>query len=159
MKCLRMDFQFARLLAFSVLLCGCSSSKGPLFQTITDIPADRSVIYAFRPDDNKRTEFTFTCNGREIGILKRQGYFPILVEPGKVEIISKVRFKMFVTGLLGPAMIEPSEYVFEAKPGTVYYVECLAGELGGQKLSISLVPERYGQLKIQECHLLTAASE
>jgi hypothetical protein len=140
--------------ALGMFYMGCSSASGPLFKPITDIPGDQSLIYLYRPDDGKSTEFTIKCNNKEIGILENKGYFPLCVEEGKVEISSLVRFKLFVVGLLDRAIAQPTEFVFKAEPGRAYYIECLADESEGKKLSINLVPDNYGFVRIKECRLL-----
>lgn len=144
---------FGLYIATIVSSVGCSSTSGPLFKEVTDIPQGRGIAYIFRPDDGKSTEFTLTVNGIEVGILESMGYLPVFIEEGKVEIASAVRFKLFVTGI--QALGGQTEFVFKAEAGRTYYLECLADRSDGQKLSITVVPENYGRLRIKGCHLLS----
>jgi hypothetical protein len=154
-----MIHQLSLVFALGMFYMGCSSASGSLFRPISDLPTDQSTIYLYRPDDGRSTEFTIKCNGKEIGILENEGYFPFFVEEGKVEISSHVRFKLFVVGLLDLAIAQPTEFVFKAEPGRAYYIECLADENEGKKLSINLVPDDYGFIRIRECRLLTAEGQ
>lgn len=141
------------MFTLAVFYIGCSSSlSGALFNAVTDIPADRSVIYLYRPIDDKSTEFTITYNNKEICVLVSGGYFPIYAEEGKVEISSSANFKMFVTGLLQTA--GSTDLFFEAEPGKYYYVMGQPVESDPNKLSIKLVPENFGVNSIKECRLL-----
>ncbi|MBI5471345.1 MAG: hypothetical protein HY961_03270 [Ignavibacteriae bacterium] len=146
-----------RVLPFLVIIAvvwgGCSSSAGLIFKDVVDVPKDRCVVYVYRPDDEKGTEFDMRCNGEEICVLEKATYMPLYVQPGKVEISSLVRFKLFSTGLLDPALAGPSECVFTGEAGRTYFVECLANQSAGQRLSISVVPERYARIRIRECRL------
>ncbi|MBX2990099.1 MAG: DUF2846 domain-containing protein [Bacteroidetes bacterium] len=145
-------FHLGLLFAITLSSVGCSSSRGPLFKEVAGIPHGRSIAYLYRPDDGKSTEFDLKVNGAEIGILERMGYFPVVIEEGKVEITSAVRFKLFVTGI--QAIGGPAKFVFKAEAGKTYYVECLADQSDGQRLSISVVPGKYGRIRIRECTLI-----
>ena len=113
-------YQLLLALSLAVIFIGCSSSlSGSLFKPVTDIPTDKSVVYLFRPDDDRSTEFTITYRGKEIFILENEGYFPLLVKEGKVEISASANFKMFVTGLLQTS--GSTDFVFEAEKGKYYY--------------------------------------
>lgn len=137
-----------------LLYVGCSSHQSPLFKKVSEIPENMSVIYIYRTEDKLNTEFLIKYFDQEICILENNGYFPYLVEEGKVELTSNVQFKMFATGILDQAMANPTELVFEAKAGNSYYIECKADELGGQELTIDQVPENYGKNRIKNCRLI-----
>lgn len=142
---------------FAVFFISCSSSlSDALFKPVTEIPPDKSVVYLFRPDDNKSTEFTIMYKNQEICILENGGYFPFYVEEGKVEISSKANFKMFVTGLL--QTIDSTDLVFKAEMGKYYYVMCQDDEFNGNKLLMKLVPENFGFNSIKQCRLLETIS-
>ena len=146
------------IFTIAVFYIGCSSSlSGDLFKPVTNIPADRSVIYLYRPIDDKSTEFTITYNKREICVLVSGGYFPIYAEEGKVEISSSANFQMFVTGLLQTA--GSTDLFFEAEPGKYYYVMGQTLESDPNKLSMKLVPENFGVNSIKECRLLEPITE
>ena len=151
--------QLSLVFALGIFYTGCSSLSGPLFKPVTDIPRDQSVIYLYRPDDGKNTEFTIKCNEKEICVLENTGYLPFFIGEGKVEISSLVRFKLFVVGILDLAIAQSTEFVFKAEPGKAYYIECVADESEGKKLSINLVPDNYGFIRIKECRLLPARGE
>jgi hypothetical protein len=121
-----------------------------------DIPTDKSVIYLYRPDDGKSTEFTITYNKKEICVMENSGYFPFFVEEGKVEIFSSANFKMFVTGLLQTA--GSTDFVYKAEAGKYYYVMCQAIGSDGNELSMKLVPDNFGINSIKECRLLDPIS-
>lgn len=120
----------------------------------------QSVVYLYRPDEGKRTEFTIKCNENQICILENKGYYPFFIGEGKVEITATVRFKMFTTGFLDAGMYDPTEFVLKAEPGKVYYIECEAGsDSGGQKLNIKVVPDNFGFIRIKDCILLPSTTE
>ncbi len=147
-------FRFIILVLFSVFLVSCSSSQGPLFKKISNIPEHQSAIYFFRSNDKVNSEFLMTCNNKEVCILENNGYFPYLVNEGKVVIKSFIQFKLFATGLLDLAMADSTQLVFKANAGKSYYVECAAKGSNKNELKISLVPENYGSIKIKDCPLL-----
>ena len=152
MSYIKRKYKLLIAFAIAILYIGCSSSlSGPMFKPVMDIPTDKSVIYLYRPDDDKNTEFTITYNNREICVLENGGYFPFFVEKGKVEISSNANFKMFVTGLLQTA--GSTDFVFKAEPGKNYYIMCQDAE-GSSELSMKLVPENFGINNIKECRLL-----
>jgi hypothetical protein len=121
---------------------------------VTAIPQGQCLVYLYRPDDEKGTEFTVTCNGQEICTIEKLTYIPLFVDAGKVEVSTAVRFKMFSTGLLDKAIAGSTDHFFKAEVGKTYYLECLADQSNGQKLTISNVSEHYGRIRIKACHLL-----
>ena len=145
---------FLVIFVIAFFYLSCSSHQGPLFKMVTEVPADQSVIYLYRSEDKINTEFIIKYNDTEICIMENNGYFPYIVEKGKIELVSMVQFKMFATGILDQAMANSTQLVFEAKPGKTYFIECLADDLGGQELTLNVVPEKYGQNRIKECRLL-----
>ncbi len=147
---------FTYLIFILILSClaSCSSSKGPLFKRVSNIPAHQSVVYLFRSNDKVNTDFLITLNDKKTCIMENNGYFPVLVNEGKVVIKSFVQFKFFATGLLDMATADSSLLVFKADPGKSYYVECLTKESSPQELNLKLVPENYGGIKIKNCPLL-----
>ncbi len=149
----------ALIVSFSILYMGCSSLSGPLFKEITDIPSSQSLIYLYRPNDNRNTDFLIKCNDKEMCVLKNNGYFPFFVGEGKTEISSVVQFKMFTTGLLDAGIAGSTDFVFKSESGKTYYVECQADESGGQRLTIKSVPQNYGSIRIKECRLLPAKDQ
>jgi len=149
-------YQILLLFAIAIFYMGCSSLSGTLFKPVTDIPADKSVVYLYRPNDDRSTEFTITYHGKEICVLENGGYFPFFVEEGIVKISSSANFKLFVTGLLQTT--GSTDFVFKAEPEKSYYIECEAREFGGQKLSIQLQPENFGIHNIKKCRLLEPIS-
>ncbi len=150
-------YQLLIALSLAVFYVSCSSSlSGSFFKPVADIPTDKSVIYLYRPNDDKSTEFTITYNNKEICILESGGYFPFFVKEGKVVISSSANFKLFVTGLLQTA--GSTNFVYKAEPGKFYYVMCQAVGSDGSELSIKLVPENFGIKSIKECRLLEPIS-
>lgn len=148
---------YQTLLAITVTLffVGCASTlSGPLFKPVTDIQTDKSVVYLYRPNDDKSTEFTITYRGNEICVLENGGYFPFFVKEGKVVISSSPNFKMFVTGLAQTGGSE--DFIFKAEKGKYYYVLCQASQ--GNELSMKLMPENFGISDIKECRLLEPIS-
>ncbi len=146
--------KFLILFFISLVYLSCSSSQGSLFKKVTNIPSHQSVIYLFRSNNRVNSEFLITCNNKEVCVLENNGYFPYLVNEGKVVVKSFVQFKFFATGLLDLAMADSSQLVFKADAGKSYYIECASKESNTNELKISLVPESYGSIKIKECPLL-----
>ena len=105
--------KFLILFFISLVYLSCSSSQGPLFKKVTNIPPHQSVIYLFRSNDKVNSEFLITCNNKEVCVLENNGYFPYLVNEGKVVVKSFVQFKFFATGLLDLAMADSSQLVFK----------------------------------------------
>ena len=153
------QFLFAVIIA--LVYSGCASSlQGPAFTPINEIPEGKSLIYLYRPDDKKRTEFEIKCNENQICIMENKGYYPFFIGEGKVEITSTVKFKMFATGLLDAGLYGSTDFVFKAEPGKIYYLECEAdGGSGGQKLNIKIVPENFGSIRIKDCILLPSVTQ
>jgi hypothetical protein len=151
MFCVKHILKFLILFLISLVYLSCSSSQGPLFKKVTNIPPHQSVIYLFRSNDKVNSEFLITCNNKEVCLLENNGYFPYLVNEGKVVIRSFVQFKFFATGLLDLATADSSMLIFKADAGKSYYVECTSKESNKNELKISLVPENYGSIKIKEC--------
>ncbi len=147
-------YQFLLIFTLALISNGCSSLSGSLFKVVSEVPEDHSVVYLYRLNDKINTEFMIKYNNVEICILENNGYFPLFVKEGKVEISSLVQFKMFATGILDAAMAGSSEFVFEAVSGKSYYLKCSAEEFSGQRLTIDLVPENFGVNNIRECRLL-----
>lgn len=151
-------YQLLIALVLAVFYVGCSSSlSGPLFKPVADIPTDKSIIYLYRPNDDKNTEFTITYHGKEICVLENGGYFPLLVKEGKVVISSRANFKLFVTGFLQTA--GSTDFIYKAEPGRYYYVKCQAVGSDGNELSMKLVPDNFGINSIKECRLLEPISQ
>ena len=143
-------------LAFSVFFIGCSSSlSDTLFKPVTHIPTNKSVIYLYRPNDDKSTKFTITYNNKEICVLENGGYFPLFVNEGKVEIFSTANFKLLVT----PLFVGSTDIVLKAEHGKYYYVLCQDDGFSGSKLSMKVVPENFGVNSIKECRLLEPISQ
>ena len=142
------------LLVFVILNIHCASQQGALFKKVTNIPEDKCLIYIYRAEDKMNTEFLIKYFDQELCILQNNGYFPYFADNGKVKLTSTVQFKMFATGILDQAIANPSELVFKAETGKTYYIECTANELGGQELSINVVPLKYGQNQIKQCSLM-----
>jgi len=156
MSYIKNKYQLILALVLAVFYIGCSSSlSGTLFKPVTDIPADKSVVYLYRPNDDRSTEFTITYHGKEICVLENGGYFPLFVKEGKVVISSSANFKMFVTGL---AQTGSKDFIFKAEKGKYYYVMCQDPQ-GNSELSMKLVPENFGISGIKECRLLEPISQ
>jgi hypothetical protein len=159
MKYIKNKYRLILAVVLAVSFMGCSSLSGPLFKPAAEIPTDKSIIYLYRPNDDRNTEFTIEYNNMEICVLENGGYFPFFVEEGKVEISSSVNFKMFATGLLDIAVAGTTEFYLQAEPGKSYYIQCQAIESGGNKLFIKSVPENFGINDIKECRLLEPISQ
>jgi len=149
--------QLILALALAVFCMGCSSG-GPMFKPITYLPADQSVIYLYRLNDDENKEFTITYNEKEICVLENDGYFPFYVNEGKVKISAAVNFNFFTSGLVDLAALN-TNFVFEAEIGKSYYIKCNSVGALGQELSIRLVPENFGINNIKECRLLEPISQ
>jgi hypothetical protein len=143
------------ILFCAIFVFSCAAGlQGPLFKPVSEIPKDKSIIYIYRINDKINTEFIINYFDKELCVLQNNGYFPYIIDQGKVELTSKVQFKMFATGILDQAIANPTQLIFEAQAGKTYYIECKADELGGQELSINKVPDKYGRNRIKECKLL-----
>ena len=137
----------------TLFFISCSSLNGPLVKPVTDIPADQSVVYLYRLDDDVKKNYIIEYNDKEMCIMENGGYFPFFVKKGKVKLTSSVDYNFFTSGLVDLAAGK-KDFFFEAKPGKSYYIKCHTAGAVHQELSLQLVPENFGSKNIKECKLL-----
>lgn len=83
---------FCSLIA--VLLAGCAVATGPKFSAFEDLSPNTAEIYVIRTEDGTMGSRIgavppITVDGKEIGLLKREGYIKAKVQPGR-HIVSTI---------------------------------------------------------------------
>lgn len=78
----------------AILLVGCAIATGPKFSAFEDLPSDAAEIYVIRTEDGTMGSRIgalppIKVDGKEIGILKRDGYLKTRVLPGR-HVVSTV---------------------------------------------------------------------
>ena len=129
---MRKGFAVALILAVFTI-SGCAADRA--FSPVAEIPQNKGVLYIYRnePDSIDAFKFfnysvfghtvhTIEANGKPITIMENGGYFPYVVDPGKLELTTKVRFKMLVTGLGDMALSENKSIKVQINSGQVHYV-------------------------------------
>ena len=135
---MRKGFAVALILAVFAI-SGCSSlGKDKAFSPVVEIPPNKGILYIYRNDTNSLDGFTFfnylvfghtvhtiEANGKPITIMENGGYFPYIIDPGELKLTTKVRFKMFVTGLGDMALSENKSIKVQIYSGKVHYVRAV----------------------------------
>jgi hypothetical protein len=106
------------------LVTGCATvPPGPRFQTISDIPDGKGVIYIYKPDNYGKSIYQISVNGIPVTRLYRNSYFPYVASPG-INIITgvkQIRAGEILTTALG---LEPDIKIeVNVEAGQSYYIE------------------------------------
>ena len=111
---------------------------GSSFQPTAKIPADKAVVYIYRPTGSgaggAAIPFDVKANGKIVTTLVQGGYCVYVTEPGAIE------FTAFDTGFMAPT--STSSITVDAKAGQAYYLKGAHGKgLGGRAHLESASPE------------------
>jgi Protein of unknown function (DUF2846) len=129
------------------LTSGCATT-GPAFAKVENIPADKGLIYIYRPSSFKGAAVKYTVHVKDKATMRltNGGYFPYFADLGENEVWAKTEAKSSVT--------------LDVKPGQTYYVK------GGVRMGfavgrpdLSLQPADIGAAEVSECKLITADKE
>ena len=141
----------AGIIALSAQATSGFAASAQTFEPIAELPDGQALIYLYRKDD-ANSAFKIKANHQVVTVLKPNGYYPLVTEPGTIELSSKVSFKMFATGIMDKAFAKKHTVEVQAEPGKVYYV---TGEPQGagitpepQELVLMVVPNEQGAREI-----------
>ena len=124
---------------------------GSSFQPTAKIPADKAVVYIYRPTGSgaggAAIPFDVKANGKVVTTLVQGGYCVYVTEPGAIE------FTAFDTGFMAPT--STSSITVDAKAGQAYYLKGAHGKgLGGRAHLESVSPD-VGASEVISCKLIT----
>lgn len=79
------------------LLQGCAT--GPPFVEITDVPADKGLVYLYRPATPLGCAVIppITARGKTVTSLRAGGYYPYLCQPGEAEFTATTEATSSIT--------------------------------------------------------------
>ena len=149
-------------IACAFLLSGCATPplKGAAFHLIENIPENKSVVYVYWTDDAaqiKGIDFSISANGEPITDMRHGGYYPIIAEPGKLELSSHVNFKFMAVGALDVAMAPTKTLVINVDKGKEYYVRCVSyggGNAFNYALDMRVNDKNWGRYELRGAKLL-----
>ena len=127
------------------------STLGPNFKPGETIPADKAVIYIYRPNSplfgaDIKLPFPVKANGKLVTTLVQGGYAAYLAEPGQIE------FTAFDTGFMAPSSI--FSITLDAKGGQAYYLKGAHGKGMAGRAHLTLVAPEVGASEIPNCQLI-----
>jgi hypothetical protein len=123
---------------------------GPGFQQKVTIPADKALIYIYRPGGftgGLGMPFGLKANGKTLITLVQEGYYAYLTEPGQIE------FTTYEIGFMAPSSV--FSITVDAKVQQVYYLKGAHGKGAGGRASLQLVSPEAGTGEIANCKLIT----
>ena len=134
------------MILLSLGLQGCAT--GPPFQPVAEIPADKVLVYIYRPGAifGSGVVYDVHVGEKEIVALRPKGYFPYFAAPGETEFWSRTEAKATVATNLS----EGETYYLRGGVGLGFFV-------GHPKLTF--VSEEEGSSEIQDTNLLKPAGE
>jgi hypothetical protein len=123
------------LLIVALTIVGCAS--GPAFKKIDDVPADKGLIYVYRPSAMHGAALVpyVVINNLNAIPLKRGGYYPYFSVPGTVTISITHTAKRSIT------IDVKAGKTYYVKGGTVFgafgipYIESVSAEVGLAEIS------------------------
>ena len=124
---------------------------GSSFQLGEKIPADKAVVYIYRPTGpmfgaDVKIPFDVKANGKVVTTLVQGGYYAYVTEPGQIE------FTAFDTGFMAPT--STSSVTVDAKAGQAYYLKGAHGKgMAGRAKLVSVSPEA-GASEIVNCKVV-----
>lgn len=123
-------------------LYGCAS-LGDAFQPVANVPADKALVYIYRPNKfvGGGAYYTVRANDKPITKLYNGGYYPYIANPGELQISAKTESTSSVT--------------LDLRPGDIQYVKGMIGVgfLMGRP-NLTLVDAAVGGAEIKECKLI-----
>lgn len=127
------------------------SKLGLNFKLGETIPADKAVIYIYRPNSppfgaDVKLPFPVKANGKLVTTLVQGGYAAYLIEPGQIE------FTAFDTGFMAPSSI--FSITLDAKAGQAYYLKGAHGKGMAGRAHLTLVTPEVGASEITNCQLI-----
>jgi hypothetical protein len=137
------------------------STLGPSFKPGETIPADKAIIYVYRPNNpigagewffgtgsaaDVGIHFPVKANGKLVTTLVKGGYYAYLTEPGQIV------FTAFDNGFMAPSSV--FSITVDAKAGQAYYLKGAHGKGMAGRARLTLVPPEVGASEITNCQLI-----
>ena len=127
-----------------------AQTLGPSFQQVGTIPADKTIVYIYRPGGltgGLGMPFGLKANGITLITLVQGGYYAYLTEPGKIE------FTTFEVGFMAPSSV--FSITVDATAQQAYYLKGAHGKGISGRASLQLVSPEIGANEIVNCKLIT----
>jgi len=128
------------LLVAALAMAGCAS--GPAFKKVDDIPADKALIYIYRPSVMHGAALVpyVVVNDMNAIPLKTGGYYPVFAAPGEITVSIIHTSKRSIN--------------LSAKAGETYYVKGGTVFMALGVPSIELMKADVGSAEVSECKRL-----
>jgi len=143
----------ARVTGGSAPASASAPTLGTSFQPTEKIPADKAVVYIYRPAGSGAggvaIPFDVKANGKPVITLVQGGYYAYVTDPGNIE------FATFEIGLMAPN--STSSITVDAKAGQAYYLKGAHGKGLGGRASLAPVSPEAGSNEIAGCKVITTA--
>jgi hypothetical protein len=164
LKHLRIALLFATL---SVFVSGCAGNlaKGPVYSAPAAAPSDKALIYCYRPpggdgpfSSHDRSYFLMV-NSNKVNSFYYGGYFQLLVDPGKLELVTDLNHIAGMYIPLIPAVIEAAkrhgtQLEITVEGGKVYYLRLQPqGHFTYLIPTLVLKPQAEAENDIRRCKL------
>lgn len=151
-----------------IFFYGCASSQpqGPIFAGHKEFSQEKALVYIYRVGNESggydRT-YGLKANREPITILKHGGYFPYVVNPGKIEFVADVIYSpaMFVAPI-ATAIEEANkegagEQTLNIEAGKTYYLQFYPIEhFTYYELRFKVNDKDVGEADLKGCKLLEA---
>ena len=138
------------LLLLVLVLSGCSTTPhGPTFSPVQHISPGKALVYFYRPNMFRggRATFRVYVNDGLIVEMKNGGYYPLIVDPGKLRISTKMKPTF---GYVLEAIVTLGETIdIDAEAGVRYFVKV---DFTKTK-QLQLVPNDVGREEIEQLKL------
>lgn len=116
------------------------------------IPADKAVVYLYRPAENvtggMAMPFGVRVNGTDITMLVVGGYYPYICDPGRIE------FVVYEVGFMAPR--DTSSVSVNAQAGETYYLKGSHGKGAIGRGRLQPVSQDIAAGEITGCKLITS---
>jgi len=118
------------------------------------VPAGMALVRVYRADPSKQ-KFTLRIDGSARAVLLGNTVYETTLSPGRHEFTTKVKFKMFATGIGDKLFAARDELADELKAGGVYHLRSVpTGD--GRTLQLYFVANDFGA---EECGNLAPAKQ
>jgi hypothetical protein len=121
--------------------------------SVSDIPDGMALVSIYR-NDGVAQKFTLRIDGKPAAVLKPGTFHRATLPAGEHEFATKVKFKMFATGILDKAFAGGEKHVEQLESGTSYYFRAVPAGLDGRTLILVPMAPDFGA---EECKELAAA--
>ena len=149
----------------SLFSSGCSPAVnlGSLFMK-ENLQSPKRIIYVYWSQNESRNPpqyFDISLNGEKVGVIGCGGYLPIVVDTGKYNLKTGIKFNFGSVALLDIGTCPCGEASIDVKDSTEYYLECIpelsiwcghnSSYQNNFKLNLQQVKNNLGTEKIKFC--------